>query len=72
MEEARRGTSTVTRRARLINTKRNNKAIIIQMEIIRLTMGFTLLTEIGCVSITRAVGLIPCIPMASTIHGPTV
>ena len=42
------------------------------MEILIVTMGFTLLTTSGCDSVTRVVGLILHIPLDSMIHGPPV
>ena len=72
MEEARHGSRAVTRRFGLINTKSNIKVIRREMEILRVTMGFNLLVEIGCAYITRVVGLIPHIPLSSMIHGPPV
>ena len=70
MEEARLGPSAVTRRFGIINTKSNSKTIRSKMEILRVTMGFTLLTASGCASVTRFLGLIPHIPLASMIYGP--
>ena len=72
MEEARRGPIVVTRRVRIRNTKSNSKSIRKQMEILRVTMGFNLLTEIGFASVTRVVGFIPHTPLAYIIHGPLV
>ena len=72
MEEARRGTSTVTRRVGIIKPKINSKVINMQMDILRVTMGFTLLIASGCVSVTRVAGLIPHIPLDYIIHGPPV
>ena len=72
MEEARNGPSAVIRRVRIIHTKSNSKGIISKMEILRVTMGFNLLTASVCASVTRVVGLIPHIPLASMIHGPPV
>ena len=69
-QEAIRGAITVTIRVELINPKRNRKSIISQMEILKLTMGFTLLTAGGYVSVSRVESLIPHIPLDSLIHGP--
>ena len=40
------------------------------MEILRLPIGFTLLTASGCASVTRVVGRIPHTTLAYMIHGP--
>ena len=72
MEDATRGPSAVTIRVRIINTKINSKSIRSQKEIIRVTIVFTLLTEIECASVTRVVYLIPHKPLASMINGPPV
>ena len=52
----------------LIKTKRRKKINKKEMEILRVTTGFTLLTASECASVTRVVGLIPHIPLASMIH----
>ena len=69
MEEARRGTIAVTRSIGLINPKRNSEAISRQIDILRVTIGFTLLTASGCASIIRVLGLIPHIQVAAIISG---
>ena len=63
--------STVTRRVGLINIRSNSKSIIRKMVIyiLRSKMGFNLLTESVCASVTRIVGLIPYTTLASVIHG---
>ena len=74
MEESRRGTRSVTRSVRLISPKINRKSIISQMEmeVLRVTMGFNLLKASVCDYVTRFVGLIPHTPLDSMIHGPPV
>ena len=74
VEEARLEKIAVTRRVGLINLRSNSKSIRSKMEmyIIRATMGFTLLTESACASVTRVVGLIPHTSMASMIHGASM
>ena len=60
------------KKCRANNPKCNSKAKRRKMEILRLTMGFNLLTKSGCASIKNVVGLIPHIPLSSMIHGPPV
>ena len=74
MEKARRGSSTVTRRVGLINHRSKIKAVRRQMEIeiLRSTIGFALLTASVRDSIQRVVGLITYTPPYSMIHGPPV
>ena len=74
VKDSRSGPISLTRRFRIINPKINSKAIRRQMEIyiLRVTMGFTLLKKSWCASIARVVGLIPHTPLASMIHGPIV
>ena len=69
-QEEIRGAITVTIRVELIKPKSNRKSIISQMEILKLTMGFTLLTASGYVSVSMVEGLIPHKPLDSMIHGP--
>ena len=70
MEDARRGKITLTRIVMLINLRSNRKAIKRKIDIVRVTMGFNLLMESECASITNVVGLIPHIPLTSMIHVP--
>ena len=72
MDESRIVPRALTIRVRLINTKINSKAIRRQMEVLRVTMGFTLLKASGCASVTSVVGLINHITLSSMIHGTPV
>ena len=65
--------SSVTRRVGLINNISNRKLIRrkMEIEILRETMGFTILTTSGCAYLTRVLNLISHTPLASMIHGTT-